>query len=331
MLLQKRHVYKPLKYPFAFEAFHAHERMHWLPEDASLTKDVMDWANHINPGQKQFLLNLFRFFTQADISVASAYANKFVPMFSGNPEVAMMLLSFAAREGVHVHAYSLLIDTIGLPEREYTAFLEYAAMKDKYDFLENVRTDNHFELAKSMAIYSAFTEGMQLYASFVMLVHFENLGLMPGMVNVVRWSMADEALHANSMIKLFHAFCDEYLSKAEREALKPEIQDIARKMVDLEDKFIDLAFNTVSEDDLNAGLLAGKKRLTKEDIKTYIRHVADARLAQLGFDGCFGNPANPLRWVEESMGNVEFANFFETKPTEYSKGNLVGEITDWSF
>lgn len=331
MLLTKRHTYKPFEYPWAYTAWKKHEQIHWMPEEITLTEDVRDWATRLTPNQKSFLTQLFRFFTQADVSVADGYASKFLPLFNAHPEVTMMMLGFGAREAIHVDAYSLLIDTVGMPETEYSAFLDYAAMKDKYEFIENVNTDTAMDIAKALAIYSAFTEGMQLFSSFAMLMHFERLGAMKGMTNIVRWSIRDESIHAENMIRLYRTFVGEYFERGhidEQLELRNEIAAVAQIMVELEDKFIDLAFDHIG-DDLNAGLPESEEPLTKEQLKEYIRHVADVRLLQLGQQPIFGNTPNPLKWLDKLLIAVEHTNFFEAKPTEYSRGTLQGEVDSW--
>lgn len=326
MLLDKRHTYKPFKYPFAYEAWEQHERMHWMGSEVPMAEDVHDWKNSITTQQREFLTQLFRFFTTADVCVASAYNTKFLPLFSGNPEVAMMMDSIAAREAVHVQAYALLIDTVGMPEAEYSSFLEYKAMKDKYDFLENVDTSNHFNMAKSIAIYSGFTEGVQLYSSFAMLIHFERMGVMKGMANIIRWSLRDEGLHADNMLKLYNIFKQEYIDPVEVPMLESQILSVADTMVDLEDKFIDLAFGVLSEDDLNKFLPEGEDRLCRDKLKQYTRHMTDYRLKQMGIKPIYGIDKTPLPWLDRLLLAPEHTNFFEARPTEYSKGGLKGVI-----
>lgn len=325
MLLEKRHTYKPFVYPWCYEVWNKHERMHWMPHEVPLGDDVVDWSKHLTPSQKEFLTQLFRFFTQADVSVADGYASKFLPMFSGHPEVTMMLLSFGAREAGHIAAYALLIETVGMPESEYSAFLDYKAMKDKYDYISEINTDSKVDIAKALAVYSAFTEGMQLFSSFAMLMHFERLGRMKGMTNIVRWSLRDEGIHAESMIQIFRTFCSEYMTSADMEVISHEVRKIAEKMVELEDKFIDLAFAQVGQD-LNLGLPPSEKPLTKDELHLYIRHVTDYRLKELGFQPIYGEPENPIPWLDRLLLAPEHTNFFEGKPTEYAKGGLQGEI-----
>jgi ribonucleotide reductase beta subunit family protein with ferritin-like domain len=84
-------------------------------------------------------------------------------------------------------------------------------------------------------------------------------------------------------------------------------------MVDLEDKFIDLAFD-----------LGPVEGLTPDEVKQYIRHIADRRLLQLGLKPNYGVKDNPLEWVDWVVNGVEHTNFFENKATEYAKGTLTG-------
>jgi ribonucleoside-diphosphate reductase beta chain len=328
MLLDHRHTYKPFMYPWAFEAFEQHEQMHWTKDEVSLNKDIENWRTDLSDGQREFLTQIFRFFTTGDQQVEVAYNKYYLPLFHGNPEVAMMLNSFAAREATHTAAYAMLVDSLGLPESEYSAFLNYKVMADKYDYLEAVDTSSHLNMAKSIAIYSAFTEGLMLFSSFVMLMHFERCGMMSGMTNIVRWSWRDETAHTENLIKLFREFKREYLGTEHDVTLEAEIQDICRKMVELEDAFIDQAFE-VCKGEINHGLRKGEKPLTSEDVKMYIKHTADIRLKSLGFAPIYGEPKNPLTWVEELIMAPEHANFFEVRPTEYSKGKL--ELDDGGY
>lgn len=313
-LLEARQFYKPLGYPWAFEAFQLQHQMHWIPSEVPLHEDVRDWSNVLTPEEKNLITQIFRFFTQGDISVAEGYVNNYLPVFKP-VEVQMMMLAFAAMEGVHVHAYSLLLDTIGMPETEYAAFVKYEAMAAKHDYLLNFNSRSKAGIAKSLAVYSAFTEGLQLFSSFAILLNFNRFGKMNGMGQIVTWSIRDETLHVESMIKLFRVFIQEN-PRVWTKKFQQELYDIAKTMVELEDAFIDLAFE-----------MGGIEGLTSEEVKTYIRYIADRRLIQLGLKGMFNQRENPLDWMEFLLQAPEHTNFFENKPTAYSKGALRG---DWS-
>ena len=155
-LTKSRNYYKPFSYPWAYDAFMASEQMHWLWTEVPMIEDIKDWKNVLTDGERDFLTKVFRFFTQGDIDVSSAYVNTYLPFFP-TPEIRMMLSSFAAREAVHIAAYSHLIETIGMPETVYNEFLQYEAMAEKHDFFHGLAEDQQENIAVKMAAFSAFT------------------------------------------------------------------------------------------------------------------------------------------------------------------------------
>jgi ribonucleoside-diphosphate reductase beta chain len=338
-LLGRRTYYKPFSYPWAYEGYKLQQQMHWLPEEVPLREDVRDWNQNLSTEEKHLLTNIFRFFTQGDVDVAKGYLHKYIPMFGHNPEVAMMLSAFANMEAIHQDAYSLLLDTVGIPELEYQAFSKYKELADKHNYVEEITelqyTQEYVEdnsrvilygasqgdklraTAKSLAVYSAFTEGLQLFSSFAILLNFQRFNKMKGMGQIVTFSVKDESLHVEYMIKLFRTFIEEN-PEVWTDDFKKELYDICRTMVELEDNFIDFAFE-----------MGGIEGLTKEEVKKYIRYIADRRLLQLGLKPNYKVKTNPLPWLEALLGNTEHANFFETRSTEYSKALIQGWDKVW--
>jgi ribonucleoside-diphosphate reductase beta chain len=227
-------------------------------------------------------------------------------------EVTMMLSAFSNIETVHIAAYSHLLDTIGMPEVEYSAFLKYKEMKDKFDYMQNVSMKSRRDIAKTMAMFGAFTEGLQLFASFAILMNFPRFNKMKGMGQIVTWSVRDETLHCLSMIKLFNSFINENQDIWDDE-LKNEITECCTTIVGFEDAFIDLAFE--------AGEIQG---LTAQEVKNYIRYIGDRRLQQLNLDPVFGIEKNPLPWMDQMLNGAEHTNFFENRATEYSRASTQG-------
>ena len=241
-LTEDRSYFKPFNYPWAYNAWLKHEQSHWLHTEVPMLEDVKDWKKKLTKEEKHFLTQIFRFFTQGDIDVAGGYVRNYLPYFP-QPEVRMMLMGFAAREALHVAAYSHLIETLGLPESTYNEFLDYAEMKEKHDYVTDISSKNGdtASTATHIAVFSAFTEGMQLFSSFIMLLNFPRHGKMKGMGQIITWSIVDETQHCESMIKLFRTYIEEN-NEIWNDDLKSRIYTIAEKMVELEDKFIDLAF-----------------------------------------------------------------------------------------
>jgi len=309
-LLMPSHSYKPFRYPWAYDYWQKQQQVHWMPEEVPLGEDCKDWATNITENERNLLTQIFRFFTQSDVEVGGNYMENYMPLFKP-VEVRMMLASFSNMETIHIAAYALLLETIGMPDSEFSAFMEYEEMSAKHDYLGQFGVGSERDILTSMAVFGGFTEGLQLFASFAMLMNFPRLNKMKGMGQIVTWSIRDESLHCEGMIKLFHTFAQE--TGALTPAVADDIADCCQTVVKLEDKFIDLAFGM--------GPVEG---MTPEDIKQYIRYIADWRLTQLGLPKIYGIKEHPLPWLTEITNGVEHANFFEARATEYSKGATEG-------
>jgi ribonucleoside-diphosphate reductase beta chain len=311
-LLGTRDYYKPFDYPWMFDYYVQQNQMHWFPEEVPLHNDVKDWADVLSDNERNLLTQIFRLFTQSDVDVSSGYIDKYMRIFK-KPEARMMMGSFANMESIHQHAYSLLLDTVGMPEVEYKAFSEYEEMAQKHEYIQTfkVAASNLESIAKALAVYSAFTEGLQLFSSFIILLNFSRFGKMKGMGQIVTYSIRDESLHVEAMTKLFREFIQENID-IWKDDFKKELYDICRAMVDLEDKFLDLVFET--------GNIEG---LTKKEMSQYIRYIADRRLLQLGLKPNYNVKDNPLPWIDSVLG-TEHQNFFEGRATAYMKAGLRG-------
>jgi ribonucleoside-diphosphate reductase beta chain len=314
-LLDAKPVYKPFNYPWAYDAWLKQQQIHWLPEEVPLADDVRDWKHNLTASEKNLLSQIFRFFTQADIEVNNCYMKHYSQVFKPI-EVQMMLSAFSNMETVHIAAYSHLLDTIGMPENEYSAFMKYKEMKDKYDYMHKFGVGTKKDIATTLAAFGGFTEGLQLFASFAILLNFQRFGKMKGMGQIVAWSVRDETLHTNSIIKLFRTFVQENPEVWDEE-LKGRIYEACATIVHFEDAFIDLAFEM--------GNIEG---LTSREVKRYIRYIADRRLSQLGLKDIYMIDANPLPWLDEILNGVEHTNFFENRVTEYSKASTTGTWED---
>lgn len=311
-LFEPRAYYKPFAFPWAFERYQQQQMIHWLPQEVPLGDDVYDWQHKLTKEEKHLLTQLFRFFTQADVDVSESYAFKYMEAFGHVPELRMMLLAFANMESVHQEAYALLLETVGMDEVEYQAFIKYEAMKNKHEFLANFTVDDPFETARSMAVISGGVEGVQLFSSFIIMLNFPRYNRMKGMGQIITWSVRDESLHVEGLTELFREHVKAHHDIWNSE-LKGKIYSDFEHIIDQEDMFIDLCFE-----------MGGINGLEPEEVKTYIRYIADRRLIGLGLKGIFKQKNNPIPWVDEILNGMEHANFFEARATEYSKAATTG-------
>lgn len=279
-MFEPSQTYKPFAYPWAVQIATEHERMHWIPDELDLQDDVTDWkAGRLTAEERYFVTQILRMFTQADVNVGTFYTDYLIPKFRNN-EIRKMLRSFASREDTHQEAYALLNDTLGLPEGDYAAFLNYDSMRSKHEFMMLANPHTPQGLGLTLA-KSVMNEGVSLFASFVMLLNFQRRGLMKGMGKVVEWSVKDESKHVEGIARLFRAFCDEHPAVV-TDGFKRAIYQMAREVVELEDSFIELAY-----------AMGPVEGLTADEVKAYVRFVADRRLVQLGLKPNFSIGKNP--------------------------------------
>ena len=315
-LLDQSPAYKPFANPSFVNQAIEHDKLAWGEWECDLNEDVAQWkSGKISSSEKNFITQILRLFTQSDVIVGGSYVDVFLPRIKNN-EARMMMLSFAQRETIHMRSYALLNDTLGFPESEYTAFLEYEAMADKIEFMQTFDPDTKQGLAKAIA-QTVCNEGMSLFSAFVMLLNFQRFGKLKGMCEIVEWSIRDETMHVDGMTALFRQYITEN-PEVVTDEFKQSIYDMYRTAVTLEDKVIDLAFE-----------LGAMEGITKSEVKEYIRYIADRRLVNLGLKANWDISANPLPWLDWVLNGDSFKNFFEGRVTDYSADGMSGDSWGW--
>ena len=319
MLTEVNQTYRPFTYPWAVEMTQTHEiELHWHEKECNLQQDVQQWNDGtITDSEKEFITNVLRLFTQSDVAVGETYKNVLIPYFKNN-EISNLLTSFANRESVHQRAYALIPETLRFPDAEWHAFLDYKHMKDKWDFMTEPAGTTLSDMAYTLA-KQVFMEGVSLFGSFAMLLWFKQQAKMLGMCEVVEWSLRDESLHVEGEAKLFREFTHEH-PRIVNDELKKRIYDIAREVIKHEDKFINKAFEIYEPDGFTA-----------DDLKQYVRFLADRRLIQLGLTGNFNVKKMPasMEWLTGITMGARDTNFFERRVTDYVQKGMTGEL-DWS-
>ena len=310
-MLRKTKTYKPFQYPWAEEFEDRQQSVHWMARELPMGEDLKDWApqsERLTDGEREFLKNIFRLFTQSDIDVNENYEDNIISAI-GNGEIKRMLTVFNAFETIHIKAYSYVLESLKLPESTYHEFLDIEEMRAKHEHLKTYKSNTLGELLYTLACFSSFVEGLQLFASFAMLLNFPRHGRMRQMGQIVSWSIRDESIHVMAGQKMYHQLREE--CGIPSSAMQETITEACRNFVKLEDAFIDRAFEFEI------------RGLTPKEVKSYVRFIADMRLYELGFEPIYGILEHPLPWIDELTGH-EHANFFETRATEYSKAAFTG-------
>lgn len=313
-LLDPRLYFYPFHYPKAYEFYQNQQKSHWLVDEINLSGDVSDWKSTLTDGERNVIGSILKGFTVAETIIGNYWSSGPVKKFR-HPEIQMMCQTNASFEAIHADSYSKLNLTLGLDD--FKSFNEEPTVKAKMDRLINIKAKSKKEIAISIAVFSAFTEGVNLFSSFAILLNFSRFNKMKGLGQIISFSIRDESLHSNSGVWLFNQFIAEY-PDIWTDDTKKEIYEAARLTVQLEDDFIDEAFKL--------GPIEG---LDPKDLKQYIRFRANQKLVELGLKINWKNVdresvSKITSWFDVLSNGVEHADFFAMRVSSYSKG------LDWS-
>ncbi len=324
-LFTERIPYKPFEYPeYYTEGWLKQMQAFWLHTEIPMQGDVKDWKENLTDAERNLVGNILLGFAQTECAV-SDYWTQYVTTWFPKHEIKQMAMAFGSQETIHATAYSYLNETLGL--EDFEAFLHEPTIADKFEMLmstnapythEDLATnaDARLDVGTSLAIFSAFAEGVSLYSSFAVLYSFQLRNLLKGIGQQMKWSVRDESLHSRMGCQLFNHMCQEYPEL--REAARESIENAAKYMVEMELKFIDKMFE-----------MGDLENLKSEDLKEFIKHRANDKLRELGYQDVFivnQEMAENLEWFYHLTGGVTHTDFFALRPTDYSK---AGEGDDW--
>ena len=326
-LFKERIEYKPFEYPVYYtEGWLKQMQVFWLHTEISMQGDVKDWNEKLTDAEKNLVGNILLGFAQTECAVSDYWTGMVTHWFPKH-EIKQMAMAFGSQETIHATAYSYLNETLGL--EDFSAFLHEPAISEKFELLTSTEADwTHEDLqksatarkqvARSLAIFSAFAEGVSLYSSFAVLYSFQMRNLLKGIGQQMKWSVRDESLHSKMGCQLFKHMSTEYPEL--KEDVKDDVIRAAELMVDMEHNFIDKMFEMGDLDNLKAS-----------DLKQFILKRANEKIAELGYtDGPFMKydeaAASELDWFYHLTGGTTHTDFFATRPTDYSK---AGEDENW--
>ena len=314
MITEPRHFYKPFEYQQAFDFYKDQHRAHWLADEVPLASDLNDWKLKLNESEKNLIGNILKSFAQTEVHVNDYWSTK-VSIWFPKPEVQAMARVFADFESIHVEAYARLNEELGLDD--FAAFMEDEASKNKIDRLIEVNGDTIEEQALSLAIFSAFTEGVNLFSSFAILMSFQLRNLMKGTGQIVEWSVRDESLHSKAGCWLFTTLLKE-MPELNTPELRNNVVEACEISVKLEYDFIDKAFEMGDIDGLN-----------KEQLKAFIKARANEKMLELGYNSIYNdidpNLLKQMEWFGHLTSGKTHQDFFAGRVTSYAKS-----VADWS-
>ena len=318
-LFDERIAYKPFEYPeYYTEGWLPQAQAFWLHTEIPMTADVKDWNEKLTPAEKHLVGNILLGFAQTECAVSDYWTQKVVSWFPKH-EIQQMAMMFGSQETIHAVAYSYLNETLGL--EDFEAFLHEPATADRFENLVSYEGKDKVGIAKSLAVFSAFAEGVSLYSAFAVLYSFQLRNLLKGIGQQMKWSVRDESLHSKMGCQLFRHMCEE--TPGLKEECKDHVLEAADIMVDLELKYIDKMFE---QGDI--------ENLKKEDLKNFIKKRANEKIVELGYTessqhfGYNEDKASALDWFYHLTGGVTHTDFFAIRPTDYSKANEGEDFED---
>ncbi len=319
-LLDERRAYQPFEYDFAYDYWLKQQQAHWLHNEISLASCVDDWAHKLTEEEKKIIAGVLLGFTQTEVYIGNYWGQKVSKWFP-KPEIGMMAATFAAWESIHSKAYNYLNETLGL--EEYDAFLQEPTAAAKLDNIINRSDETLYDKALSLAVYSGLGEGVSLYSSFTILLHFSLRNLLKGVGEIITYSVKDESIHAEAGCKLFRTLIEEFPYLAEETDLYDQIVEAANLTVELEFNFIDMVFNNHRMDGLNA-----------YQVKEFIKHRANLKLHDLGLEEIYSTNEEAVRsvadWFYLMTAGEQSTDFFAARVTNYAKGTFNPDLINWN-
>lgn len=310
-LLTPRPTYSPFEYDQAYRYWELQQQSHWLHSEISMASDINDWKINLNDAERSVIGHILKGFTQSEVFIQE-YWSSMVSSWFKKPEIQMMAASFASMESIHAVAYAYLNQSLGL--EDFSAFLHEPTAKAKIDRLITTKGKKKEEIARSLAIFSAFNEGVNLFSSFAILLNFSRFNKMKGLGQIISFSIKDESMHAEGGTWLFRTLIAEY-PEIWTDELKKEIYEAARLTIELEDNFIDKAFQFGEIQGINA-----------KDLKAFIRMRCNTKLNDLGLKANWKNidkdALERMSWFDVLSAGVSMQDFFAGRVSDYQRGAL---------
>jgi ribonucleoside-diphosphate reductase beta chain len=306
---------RPMRYPLFYERFRDAIKNTWTVEEVDLHTDLAD-LNKLTAAERHLINRLVAFFATGDTIVANNLVLNLYEHVNA-PEARLYLSRQLFEEAVHVQFYLTLLDTY-LPDDDaraaaFDAVENIPSIRHKAEFcfkwIDSIEHLNRLETKEdrrsfllNLICFAACIEGLFFYGAFAYVYFLRSRGLLNGLASGTNWVFRDESMHM--------AFAFDVVDTVRREEpdlfddeLHDQVRQMLREAVDAEVQF--------AQDLLEQGV-AG---LSLTDMRTYLEHVADRRLAALGLAPEYGSK-NPFAFME--LQDVqELSNFFERRVSSY--------------
>lgn len=316
---------RPMTYPAFFEMYRAGIKNTWTVEEVDFATDVSDLQKKMTEAERHLVRRLVAFFATGDSIVAH---NLVLNLYKhvNSPEARMYLSRQLYEEALHVQFYLTLLDTY-VPDADerhkaFAAVENIPSIRKKAEFctrwmgtLSTVdRLDSREERRRfllNLIGFAACVEGLFFFGAFAYVYFLRSRGLLHGLAAGTSWVFRDESAHME--------FAFEVVRTVRREepelfdaGLEADVRAMMEEAVACEAQFAE---------DLLVGGVVG---LQVREVRAYLEHCADQRLATLGMPIMYGtkNPF-PFMMLQDVQ---EVTNFFERRVSAYQVG-VTGEVS----
>jgi ribonucleoside-diphosphate reductase beta chain len=309
---------RPMRYPLFYDRFRDAIKNTWTVEEVDLHSDLAD-LRRLSPAEQHLVSRLVAFFATGDTIVAN---NLVLNLYQhvNSPEGRLYLSRQLFEEAVHVQFYLTLLDTY-VPDdaeraRAFAAVENIPSIARKAEFcfkwidsvseLRELRTAaDRRAFLRNLICFAACIEGLFFYGAFAYVYFLRSRGLLNGLASGTNWVFRDESMHMAFAFDVVDTARSQEPDLFDAE-LAAQLRDMLAEAVECEAQF--------AEDLLGQGVPG----LSLTDMRAYLEHVADRRLARLGIQPIYGSP-NPLQFME--LQDVqELSNFFERRVSAYQVG-----------
>ena len=305
---------KPNRYPWTEQFIEAMHNGFWTDKEFSFKSDIQQFKVELSDQEREIIVRTLSAIGQIEVAVKTFWAKlgENLP----HPSLSDLGYVMANVEVIHNNAYERLISILGLEDIfEENLKLEWIQGRVKYlrKYTHKFYKNSKKQYLYALILFTLFVENVSLFSQFYIINWFaRNKNVLKDTDQQVKYTRNEENIHALVGIKIINTIREESPELFDEE-LEERILHEAEEALEAESKIVDWMVNGYKESGLNATLLKG-----------FIKNRIINSLDQIGFKAPFDIDNDALEstmWFEEELMGNNMADFFHTRPTEYSKKN----------
>jgi len=301
-------------YPWTDQFIEAMHNGFWTDKEFSFKSDIQQFKVELTEQEREIIVRTLSAIGQIEVAVKTFWAKLGDNL--PHPSLADLGYVMANTEVIHNNAYERLLDILGLEEVfEENLKLEWIQGRVNYlrKYTHKFYKNSQKQYLYALILFTLFVENVSLFSQFYIVNWFaRNKNVLKDTDQQVKYTRNEENIHALVGIKIINTIREE-LPDLFDEELEERILHEAEEALIAESKIVDWMVNGYEEEGLDANVLKG-----------FVKNRIISSLEQIGFKQPFEVDNDALAstmWFEEELLGNNMADFFHTRPTEYSKKN----------